>query len=276
MEYAYLSSTVSVKTVSEEATKGVFEVEGLFAGYGLTVGNAIRRALLSSLPGAAVTEIKIKGVPHEFSTLPGLKEDIVELALNFKKLRFRLHVDEPQVLALKVKGAKVVTGGDIELNSSVELMNPAEHLATTTDKGAELDIEVKVERGLGYSAVEARKSEGRLPIGTIAVDAIFTPVTRVNYTVEDMRVGDRTDYNRLSLEIETDGTISPSSALHKAANILKDHFEKVGEVPVQEFETTSSGAKSSAGAGAKKRAPKAKKAAEEKGSDEAEMAESAE
>ena len=236
MEYAYLSSTVSVKTVSEDAKNGVFEVEGLFAGYGLTVGNALRRALLSSLPGAAVTEIKIKNVPHEFSTLPGLKEDIVELALNFKKLRFRLHVDEPQVLALKMKGEKAVTGGDIVLNTNVELINPDEVLATLTAKDAELDMEVTVERGLGYVPVEARKTEGRLAIGTIAIDAIFTPVTRVNYTVEDMRVGDRTDFNRLRLEITTDGTVSPSSALHKAANILKDHFEKVGTVAVEDFE----------------------------------------
>src|SRR5208283_189176 len=150
MEYAHLSSTVSIKTVSEDVKDGVFEVEGLFAGYGLTLGNALRRALLSSLPGAAATEIKIKGVPHEFSTLPGLKEDVVELALNFKKLRFRLQVDEPQVLSLKVKGEHVVTGGDIELNANVELMNPGELLATLTDKSAELDVEVKVERGLGY------------------------------------------------------------------------------------------------------------------------------
>jgi DNA-directed RNA polymerase subunit alpha len=254
MEYAYLSSTVSIKTVSEDAKTG------LFAGYGLTVGNAIRRALLSSLPGAAVTEIKIKNVPHEFSTLPGVKEDMVELALNFKKLRFRLHVDEPQVLSLKVKGERAVTAGDIELNSNVELVNPEETLATLTAKEAELDIEVKVEKGLGYVPVEARKAEGRLPIGVIAVDAIFTPVTRVNYEVEDMRVGDRTDYNRLRLEITTDGTISPSSALHKSASILKDHFEKVGSVEVKEFETP----KAESAAPKKARAPRAKKAAAEK------------
>jgi DNA-directed RNA polymerase subunit alpha len=269
MEYTHLSTTVSIKTVSEDAKKGVFEVEGLFAGYGLTIGNAIRRALLSSLPGAAVTEIKIKNVPHEFSTLPGLKEDIVELALNFKKLCFRLHVDEPQVLALKAKGERVVTAGDIELNSNVELINPEMVLATLTAKDAELDIEVKVERGLGYVPVEARKSEGRLAIGTIAVDAIFTPVTRVNYTVEDMRVGDRTDYNRLRLEVETDGTISPSSALHKAANILKDHFDKVGAVEIKEFEAPRvvKAAKATKGEGAtetKKRGrPKKAAAAEE-------------
>jgi DNA-directed RNA polymerase subunit alpha len=236
MEFAYLSSTVSIKTVSEDMTNGVFEIEGLFAGYGLTVGNAIRRALLSSLPGAAVTQIKIKNVPHEFSTLPGLKEDIVELALNFKKLRFVSHTDEPQVLALKAKGETTVSAGDIELNSNVTLVNPGEVLAHLTAKDADLDIEVTVERGLGYVPTEARKTEGRLPIGVIAIDAIFTPVTRVNYTVEDMRVGDRTDYNRLRLEVATDGTVSPSSALHKAANILKDHFEKVGMVDVKEFD----------------------------------------
>lgn len=252
MEFAYLSASVAVKTVSEDAKNGVFEIEGLYAGYGLTMGNALRRALLSSLPGAAVTEIKIKNVPHEFSTLPGLKEDIVELALNFKKLRFRLHVDEPQVLALKIKGEKVVTAGDIELNSSVEIINPDEVLGTLTAKDAELDIEVKVERGLGYVPVEARKNEGRLPIGTIAIDAIFTPVEKVNYTIEDMRVGDRTDYNRLRLEVTTDGTISPSSALHKASSILKDHFEKVGAVEVKEFDAP----KSEGAAKPKKRAAK--------------------
>ena len=238
MEYAYLSSTVSIKTVSEDQKNGVFEIEGLFAGYGLTMGNALRRALLSSLPGAAVTEIKVKNVPHEFSTLPGVKEDMVELALNFKKLRFRLHVDEPQVLTLKGKGERTLTAGDIELNSNVDMINPDEVLATLTAKDAELDLEIKVERGLGYVPVESRKSEGRLAIGTIAIDAIFTPVERVNYTVEDMRVGDRTDYHRLRMEIMTDGTVSPSSALHKAANILKDHFEKIGAVTVAEFEGT--------------------------------------
>jgi len=235
MEFAYLSSTVSIKTVSEEANKGVFEIEGLFTGYGLTLGNALRRTLLSSLPGAAVTELKIKGVSHEFSTLPGIKEDMIELCLNFKKLRLRMHADEPQVLTLKVKGEKVVTAADIKTNSQVEIINPKEVLATLTSKDAELDMEIRIERGLGYSPVESRK-EARLAIGIVAIDAIFTPVLRVNYTVEDMRVGERTDYNRLRLEIETDGSISPSAALHKAANVLKDHFEKVSGVAVKEFE----------------------------------------
>jgi DNA-directed RNA polymerase subunit alpha len=254
MEFAYLSSTVSVKTVSEDSKNGVFEVEGLFAGYGLTLGNALRRTLLSSLPGAAATELKIKNVPHEFSTLPGVQEDMVELALNFKKLRFQLTVDEPQVLLLSMKGERMVTAADIELNSNVALANPDEVLAHLTAKNAELEIEVKVERGLGYVPAEARKTEGRLPIGTVALDAIFTPVQRVNYVIEDMRVGDRTDYNRLRIEIGTDGTISPSSALHKAANILKDHFEKVLAVEVKEFELP----KADGGAEPKKRGRKKK------------------
>lgn len=241
MEFAYLSSTVGIKTVSEDQKNGVFEVEGLYAGYGLTIGNALRRTLLSSLPGAAVTQVKIKNAPHEFSTLPGLKEDLVELSLNFKKLRFRMHVDEPQVLMLQARGEKVVSGADIKTTSEVELVNPEEVLATLTSKDAELDVEIKVERGLGYSPVEARK-EGRLTIGTIAIDALFSPVHKVNFVVENMRVGERTDYNRLRLEIETDGTISPSSALHKSANILKDHFDKISAVAAQEFEAAKTAA----------------------------------
>ncbi len=241
MELPNLSSAVIVKTVSEDEKNGVFEIEGLYAGYGLTVGNALRRVLLSSLPGSAVTEIKVKGVPHEFSTLPGVKEDIVELALNFKKLRFQSHVEEPQVLSLKVKGEKQVLASDIELNSNVTLLSPDELIANLTAKDAELDIEVTIERGLGYVPVESRKTEGgRVAIGTIAIDAIYTPVQRVNFTVEDMRVGDRTDYNRVRLEIETDGSVSPSSALKTASEILKEHFEKASEVTVAEFDMTAS------------------------------------
>ncbi len=236
MEYTHLSKTVNIKTISETSKSGVFEIEGLFAGYGLTVGNAIRRALLSSLPGAAVTQVKVKNVAHEFSVLPGVKEDIVELTMNFKKLKFRMHTDEPKVLLLKTKGEKVVTGGDVKPDSDVEIVNPDAVLATLTAKNAELEIEITVERGLGYSAVESRKGE-KLAIGVIAIDAYFSPVLKVNYTAQNMRVGERTDYDRLRLEIETDGTISPSSALHKAAVILRDHFDKVVAVEVREFET---------------------------------------
>lgn len=236
MYWGYLSKTVSIKTISEDRKKGVFEIEGLFAGYGLTVGNALRRVLLSSLPGAAVTQIKIKGVSHEFSTLPGVKEDIVELMLNFKKLRFKMSIDEAQTLTLKIKGEKTVTGGDVKTSSEVEILNPEEVIAHLTEKNADLDIEIRVERGLGYSSVESRKEEDKLAIGTVAIDAFFSPVTNVSYTVENMRIGDRTDYNRLKLEVETDGSISPSAALHKSANILNDHFKVISEVAVEEFE----------------------------------------
>ena len=150
-----------------------------------------------------------------------------------------MNVDEPQTLILKLKGIKDVTASDIKINSNIIILNPSETIATITDKHAELDIEIKVERGLGYSAVESRKEEEKLAIGTIAIDAFFSPVSNVSYSIEDMRVGDRTNYNRLRLEIETDGTISPSSALRKASNILNDHFKTISEVAVQEFELLS-------------------------------------
>ena len=237
MEYTHLSNTVGIKTISEDSHKGIFEIEGLYAGYGLTIGNAVRRALLSSLPGAAVTQIKIRNVSHEFSTLPGVQEDMVELSLNFKRLRFNMHADEPRVLNLKVKGQKEVTGKDVQEDAEVAVVNPDIHLATLTAKDAEVDLEITVERGLGYSAVETRKSE-KLPVGVIAIDAHFSPVTQVNFSVEDMRVGDRTDYNRVRLSIETDGSITPSSALHKASVILADHFTRVGDVAVKEHEAS--------------------------------------
>jgi len=249
MKYQYLSETVSIKKVSEIATSGVFEVEGLYAGYGLTVGNALRRALLSSLPRSAVTQIKVKNINHEFSTLPGMSEDILELTLNLKKVRFRSFADEPQVLLLKAKGEGGVLASDIKLNSDVQIINPDMPIATLTEKGAELDMEITVEKGLGYSPVESRKME-KLGVGVIAIDALFSPVTAVNYSVENMRVGERTDYNKIRFEIETDGTISPSSALHKAANILKDHFDKLSAVEVGEFEVSQE----------KEKAPKEKKA----------------
>jgi DNA-directed RNA polymerase subunit alpha len=234
MDYAYLSDTVKIKKVKETATAGVFEIEGLYRGYGLTVGNSLRRVLLSSLPGAAITRFKIKGVGHEFTTIPGVVEDVVEIGLNLKKVRFRFFADTPQTLMLKVKGEKEVTAGDIKVNPQVEVQNPDCHIATLTSKTAELEMELVVEKGLGYVPVEARRVE-RLPIGTIAIDAIFSPVTNVNFRVENMRVGDRTDYNKVQLEIETDGTLSPSAALHKAINILADHFKKISAIEVKDF-----------------------------------------
>ncbi|MEK7192396.1 MAG: DNA-directed RNA polymerase subunit alpha [Patescibacteria group bacterium] len=253
MEYQYLSETVTIKKISETNTEGVFEVEGLYTGYGLTVGNALRRVLLSSLPGAAITQIKIKGVSHEFSTLPGVKEDMVELALNCKKIRFRIHTDEPQVLTLKVKGEKTAAASDIKVNSQVELITPDVEIAHLTSKDAELDMEITVEKGLGYVPTEARRSD-KLPIGVIAIDALFSPVVKVNLIVENMRVGERADYNRLRLLVTTDGSITPSSALHKSCNILQDHFSKISQVEVKELEKMEAPAEEK----------KAKKAAKEK------------
>lgn len=235
MQFAYLSESVTIKKVSETNTEGVFEIEGLYSGYGITVGNALRRVLFSSLPGAAVTQFKIKGVQHSFSTVQHISEDIVEVGLNLKKLRFRVHTDEPQTLTIKVKGEQVVTAGDIELNSEVEVINPDAHIATLTDKSAELEMDLRVERGLGFVPVEARKSE-KLPIGTIALDTSFSPVIKANFSVENMRVGDRTDYNRLIISVTTDGSITPSAALHKASNILKDHFDKISNIEVKAAE----------------------------------------
>lgn len=235
MQLSNLGESVQIKRISEDAKEGVFEIEGLYTGYGITVGNALRRVLLSSLPGAAITQVKIKGVGHEFTTIPHVMEDVVELALNLKRVRFRLHTDEPQVLTLKVKGEKTVTAADIETNQNVEVITPNEHIATLSAKSAELDMELTVERGLGYVPVEARKLE-KLAIGVVALDAIFTPVTRVSYSVENMRVADRTDYNRLRLAIETDGSIAPSSALVAAAGILQEHFVKIGVLDVKVLE----------------------------------------
>ncbi len=234
MNYALLSDSVKAVKVKEDEKVGVFDIEGLYRGYGMTVGNALRRVLFSSLPGAAITRFKVKGVGHEFTTIPGIMEDVLEIGLNLKQIRFRFYADEPQILTLKVKGERKVTAGDVKGNTQVEIQNPDLHIATITTKTGELEMELTVEKGLGYEPVEVRKKE-RLPIGMIAIDSVFSPVTNVNFRIENMRVGERTDYNKVRLTLETDGTISPSSALHKAVNILADHFKKIGEIKVDEF-----------------------------------------
>ncbi|MEK7479107.1 MAG: DNA-directed RNA polymerase subunit alpha [Patescibacteria group bacterium] len=228
MDYQLLTDSVHVKKISEKDNIGNFVIEGLYTGYGPTIGNSLRRALLSSLPGAAITQIKVKDVEHEFSTLPGMVEDIVEFTVNLKKVRFRFFAEEPQTLSLRIKGEHEVKAGDIKATPFVQIMNPELHLATLSKKGAELELELTVEKGLGYVPTEARKAE-RLPVGTILLDAIFTPVIRVDFDVENARVGERTDYNRVKLEIETDGSITPGEALRKASSILRHHFEKIYE-----------------------------------------------
>lgn len=206
----------------------IFEIEGLYPGYGITIGNSLRRVLLSSLEGAAVTKVKIKGVQHEFSTIPGVLEDIITICQNLKQLRFKIYSPEPQKATLKIKGEKAIKGSDFELPSQIELINPKNHVVTITSKNTTLEMEIQIESGTGYVSVEQREKE-RLSIGEIQIDAIFTPVKRVAFKTENMRVGDRTDFNKLKIEIETDGTIIPEEALSRASEILVKHFSLVSE-----------------------------------------------
>ncbi len=197
-------------------------VEPCYFGYGQTLGNALRRVLLSSLPGAAVTAVKIKGVSHEFSSMEGVKEDVVEILLNLKQLNLKLHTPEAR-LKVDVKGKKQVTAGDIAPNADAEVANPELVIATLTDDKLEFSMDILVEQGRGYIPVEERETKD-LELGTIAVDSIYNPVVNIGYKTEDVRVGDVTDYERLVLDIETDGTIEPEEALKQASQILVDHF----------------------------------------------------
>ncbi|HUY69579.1 MAG TPA: DNA-directed RNA polymerase subunit alpha [Candidatus Tyrphobacter sp.] len=233
MEITHLSESVTVKRINEDGAKGIFEIEGLYRGYGVTVGSSLRRILLSSIPGAAITRFKVKGVSHEFDTIPGVMEDVLQIALNLKKIRFKFHAHEPQVLTLKAKGEGEVTAGDVSGNAEVEVQNKDLHIATLTTKGAELDMELTVEKGLGYRPIGSGEDE-KLPVGVIAIDAVFSPVTNVSFEVETTRVGERADYNKVILAIETDGTLSPSQVLHKASEILLDHFQKIADLDVLE------------------------------------------
>ncbi|MBI4068252.1 DNA-directed RNA polymerase subunit alpha [Candidatus Kaiserbacteria bacterium] len=206
------------KVISEEGKSGTYEIDGLHPGYGFTLGNSLRRIILSSLPGAAITQVKIDGIKHEFSTIEGVKEDVVTLLLHLRRVRVRLSTDEPQTLKLKIKGPKTVTASDIEAPGQVEILNPDQYIAEVSGK-ATLDIEITVERGLGYLPKEAVQKE-RVDIGIIPLDATFSPIRRVNYEVENMRVGDRTDYNRLRMFIETDGTLTAREALERSIEIM--------------------------------------------------------
>jgi DNA-directed RNA polymerase subunit alpha len=212
------------KFISEEGDNSVFVLEPCYPGYGVTIGNAIRRILLSSLPGAAVTAVKIKGVDHEFSTVPNVKEDVVDIILNLKQLRLLSHSAEPVRLSLKVKGDKTVTAGMISKNDQVEVINPDLKIATLDGKSAELEMELVVEQGRGYVPIEAREDE-KLEIGMIAVDAIYTPIRNVNFSVENVRVGKMTNYDRLTLYITTSGAITGREALDQASRIAVEHFQ---------------------------------------------------
>lgn len=224
------------RVVSEEGKTGVFEIDGLYPGYGHTLGNSLRRIILSSIPGAAITAVKIEGVSHEFSTISGVKEDTIGIILNLKKVRIKISDNAPHTLTLKGKGVGSLTAGDIVAPGQVEILNPDMHIAEITDKSAKIDIELIVDTGLGYVPKEITQKD-RVDIGMIALDAIFTPIRRVNYEVENMRVGDRTDFNRLRVMIETDGTLSPREALeHSIVTMIQQLKAVVGfkeDEPVQ-------------------------------------------
>ncbi len=216
------------KATFEEGTKGVFEIDGLVPGYGYTLGNSLRRIILSSLTGAAVTAVKIDGVSHEFATIEGVKEDVITMILNLKNVRFALATDEPQKVTLSVKGPAVVTAADINAKGLITVANPEQYICEITAKTG-ITIELTVEQGLGFVPREAHHKQ-KADIGTIFLDAIFSPIRRVSYDVEEMRVGDKTNFNRLRLTIETDGTMSPREALEQSIKTMIEQLAAIVSV----------------------------------------------
>ncbi|NLW41457.1 MAG: DNA-directed RNA polymerase subunit alpha [Tissierellia bacterium] len=228
---------IEIVELSEDGSYGKFVVEPLERGFGTTLGNSLRRVLLSSLPGAAVTSIKVEGVLHEFSTIPGVKEDLVEIILNLKDLAIKMDQDEPKVITVNAQGPCVLTGADILTEAGVEIINGDQHIATLNED-AKLYMEITIEKGRGYVPAERNKKPGQ-PIGIIPVDSIFTPIKRVNFNVEDTRVGQVTDYDKLTLEVWTDGSINADEATSLAAKIMSEHLmlfidltEHVNEVEI--------------------------------------------
>lgn len=241
------------KIISENDNQGIYEIEGLYPGYGQTLGNSLRRVILSSIVGTAITSLKVSGAEHEFSTIPGVKEDVLAIILNLKKIRFEFGGDGPQTATLQVKGVKVATGADINAGGQVEVINREQVIATLTDKNASLELELTLEKGVGYVPKEVLQQTRPPAIGTIVLDAAFTSIRRVSYEVENMRVGDRTDYNRLRLNIVTDGSVSPRAALEKSIEIMINQLraivgfkeettivEKIGEIVEEQIATETS------------------------------------
>lgn len=218
----------SLKVLREDSQKISVEIQALYPGYGVTIGNALRRVLLSSLEGAAITQVKIKGVPHEFSTISGVKEDVLEILLNLKQVKLKISGEDSQKIKLKASGEKEMTAADIEAPTQVEVVNKDAHIASLTSSKAKLEMEMTVEKGLGYVPVEEVK-KGKSEVGTMYIDAIFSPVEKCSFKVENIRVGTRTDYNKLKLDVETDGTITPREALQEASRVLTSHFSLIEE-----------------------------------------------
>ncbi len=232
MMETFLPNKIELSSGSRE-NEVVLTAEPMLHGYGTTIGNALRRVLLSSLEGAAVTAVKIKGIPHEFAAIPHVREDVLQIILNLKLLRLRITGDEPVRMLLKVKGEKEITAEDIDAPSNIEIMNPDLHIAELTDKAADLEMEIFANRGKGYVPIEAQNKKDK-EIGMIAIDALYSPVRSVGLRVEAVRVGEITDYDRLVLSVETDGTINPRDTIISATKMLLDHFELFMNIP--EFE----------------------------------------
>lgn len=218
-------SLMQVKAETTTDTVGTFVVEPLLPGFGLTIGNALRRVLLSSLPGAAITSLRIDGVAHEFTTIKGVRQDVVDIILNLKQVRLNIETDEPQVIILDAKGEKSVKAGDFKCPTGVSIINKDLPIADLI-AGGKLLLEATVERGRGYVPTEMRKDE-KLPIGVIAIDSAFSPVKRVNFNTENTRVGKMTNFDRLVFEIETDGSLTPQQALEQSSAVLVDHFSVI-------------------------------------------------
>lgn len=213
---------IEIVDKKEDETYGRFVIEPLERGYGTTLGNSLRRIMLSSLPGVAVTSVKIEGVLHEFSTIPGVKEDVIEILLNLKGLAAEIYTDEPKVIYIEASEEGAITAGDIIADADVDILNPDMHIATLS-KGSTLNMEMRIEKGRGYVAADKNKYPG-MPIGTIPMDSIFSPIIKVNFLVENTRVGQITDFDKLTIDIWTDGTTTPEEALSLAAKVLSEHL----------------------------------------------------
>lgn len=222
-----------LNVVTEDGSKGVYEIEGLYPGYGHTLGNSLRRIILSSLPGVSITSVKIKGADHEFATLKGVKEDVLTILLNLKKVRFSLASDEEVVIKLSVKGNKKVTAADFETIGGIQVMNPDQYIAEVTAKTGDIEIELTLAKGVGFVSKEDF-AESKPTVGSILVDAIFSPIRKVNYEVEHMRIGDRTDYNLLRINLETDGSMTAKKALEQALMIMIQQFKSILDLKIIE------------------------------------------
>jgi DNA-directed RNA polymerase subunit alpha len=232
MQNIFLPSQIEY-TEGATPNEATLTIEPLYYGYGTTIANALRRVLLNSLPGAAVTAVKIKGADHEFMAIDGVMEDVLDITLNLKQLRMKVHTDEPVKLTLKKKGAGMVTAADFDKNADVDIVNPELHIAEISNKSTEFQMEVIVAKGMGFEKKESRERENK-EVGLIEMDAIYTPIRHVGFQVENTRVGQITDYDKIMMTIETDGTLTPQEAVEKSSEILINHFNVLAGKPVMQ------------------------------------------